>query len=319
MIPVGRRERPAALGLAALLLLLAAAAPGFYAPAALRDLLLANAALLIVAAGMTLVVLVGHIDVSAGAIFGVSAVIAGALAREGVPVPVAALAAALVGAGIGLVNGLLVTRLALPSIVVTLAMLVILRDALRWTTDGAWIRDLPASFQWFGLGQDAGRLLVLAAAALVVAAVGWGLRALAAGRALYAVGSDAESARVLGIDPHRVVLGAFAAAGLLSGLAGVLNASRFAEVPGTIPNGLELEVIAAVVVGGAAITGGRGSMVGTVLGVALLGAIGTGLTYLGVSAYWERALQGAIILAAILVDTVGPVRRRVARAAAGHA
>ncbi|HEY8536437.1 MAG TPA: hypothetical protein VIL25_08300, partial [Vicinamibacterales bacterium] len=123
MIPVGRRERPAALGLAALLLLLAAAAPGFYAPAALRDLLLANAALLIVAAGMTLVVLVGHIDVSAGAIFGVSAVIAGALAREGVPVPVAALAAALVGAGIGLVNGLLVTRLALPSIVVTLAML----------------------------------------------------------------------------------------------------------------------------------------------------------------------------------------------------
>lgn len=319
MIPVGRRERPAALGLAALLLLLAAAAPGFYAPAALRDLLLANAALLIVAAGMTLVVLVGHIDVSAGAIFGVSAVIAGALAREGVPVPVAALAAALVGAGIGLVNGLLVTRLALPSIVVTLAMLVILRDALRWTTDGAWIRDLPASFQWFGLGQDAGRLLVLAAAALVVAAVGWGLRALAAGRALYAVGSDAESARVLGIDPHRVVLGAFAAAGLLSGLAGVLNASRFAEVPGTIPNGLELEVIAAVVVGGAAITGGRGSMVGTALGVALLGAIGTGLTYLGVSAYWERALQGAIILAAILVDTVGPVRRRVARAAAGHA
>jgi len=319
MIPVGRRERPAALGLAALLLLLAAAAPGFYAPAALRDLLLANAALLIVAAGMTLVVLVGHIDVSAGAIFGVSAVIAGALAREGVPVPVAALAAALVGAGIGLVNGLLVTRLALPSIVVTLAMLVILRDALRWTTDGAWIRDLPASFQWFGLGQDAGRLLVLAAAALVVAAVGWGLRALAAGRALYAVGSDAESARVLGIDPHRVVLGAFAAAGLLSGLAGVLNASRFAEVPGTIPNGLELEVIAAVVVGGAAITGGRGSMVGTALGVALLGAIGTGLTYLGVSAYWERALQGAIILAAILVDTVGPVRRRAAGPAAGHA
>ncbi|HEX7086381.1 MAG TPA: ABC transporter permease [Vicinamibacterales bacterium] len=319
MIGIGARERPAALGLAALLLLLAAAAPGFYDPAALRDLLLANAPLLIVAAGMTLVVLAGHIDVSAGAIFGVAAVIAGVLAREGVPVPAAALAAALAGGGIGLVNGLLVTRLGLPSIVVTLAMLVILRDALRWTTDGAWIRDLPAGFQWFGLGQDAGRLLLLAAAALIVVAVGWGLRVLGAGRALYAVGSDLESARLLGLDPDRVVLGAFTAAGLLSGLAGVLNASRFAEVPGSIPNGLELEVIAAVVVGGAAITGGRGSMIGTGLGVALLGAIGTGLTFLGVSASWERALQGAIILAAILVDTVGPVRRRVARGAASHA
>lgn len=319
MIRIGARERPAALGLGALLLLLAAAAPGFYDPAALRDLLLANAPLLIVAAGMTLVVLAGHIDVSAGAIFGVSAVIAGALAREGMPVPAGALAAALAGAGVGLINGLLVTRLGVPSIVVTLAMLVILRDALRWITDGAWIRDLPAGFQWFGLGQDAGRLFVLAAAAVLVAAVGWGLRALGAGRALYASGSDPESARLLGLNPDRVVLGAFAAAGLLSGVAGVLNASRFAEVPGSIPNGLELEVIAAVVVGGAAITGGRGSMLGTVLGVALLGAIGTGLTFLGVSAYWERALQGAIILAAILVDTVGPVRRRVARPAAGHA
>ena len=318
---LGARERPAAAGLGALLLLLALVAPGFFDPAALRDLLLAHAGLAIVAAGMTFVVLTGHIDVSVGAVFGVASVVAGVLAREGVPVPVAALLAALAGGLLSLASGLLVTRLHLPSIVVTLAMLAILREGLRWATGGAWIRDLPPGFQWFGLGQDAGRLLILAVTALILAGAGWGLRTLGAGRALYAAGSDAESARLLGLRPDRVVLGAFAASGLLTGLAGALNASRFAEVPGLVTAGFELEVIAAVVVGGAAITGGRGSMIGTVLGVALLGAIGTGLTFLGVSAYWERALQGAIILAAILYDTVGPMRRRArpAPAAAVHA
>jgi rhamnose transport system permease protein len=317
----GARERPAAAGLAALLLLLALLAPGFFDRAALRDLLLANAGLAIVAAGMTLVVLTGHIDVSVGAVFGVAAVVAGVLAREGVPVPLAALMAACAGGLISLVTGLLVTRLHLPSIVVSLAMLAILREGLRWITGGAWIRDLPPGFQWFGLGQDAGRLLILAVTALILAGAGWGLRSLGAGRALYAVGSDAESARLLGLRPDRLVFGAFAVSGLLTGLAGALNASRFAEVPGLVVAGFELEVIAAVVVGGAAITGGRGSMLGTVLGVALLGTIGTGLTFLGVSAYWERALQGAIILAAILYETTGPARRRArtGERAAAHA
>ncbi len=107
------------------------------------------------------------------------------------------------------------------------------------------------------------------------------------------------------------MIASFAACGLLTGLAAALNASRFAEVPGAITAGIEMKVIAAVVVGGTSIAGGRGSIAGTVIGVALLGAIGTGLTFLGVSAYWERALQGAIILAAILYETVtgpGPVK-----------
>jgi rhamnose transport system permease protein len=308
--------RPAALALGALLALLGIAAPGFFDPANLRDVVLANAMVLVIAVGMTVVVLTGQVDVSVGAIAGVCAVVSATLARDGVPVAVAALAATVLGALLGLVNGTLVARLRIHSIVVTLALLVILRDALRWTTEGAWVGNLPSAFQWFGLGQQAGQAFVLAVAVGIVVAGAWLLHWTELGRAMYATGSDADSSRLLGLEPDRVVTIAFVMCGLLGGLAGALNAARFAEVPGTIQAGLEMKVIAAVIVGGTAITGGRGSIAGTVIGVALLGAIGTGLTFLGVSAYWERALQGAIILAAILLETVG---RRTPVRAAGHA
>ena len=298
------RERPAALALAVLLAVLAFAAPAFFSPANLRDVIMQNVAVQIVAIGMMLVVLTGQIDVSVGASFGVCAVVAGMLARDGVPMPAASALAVVVGGLIGLVNGALVGGLGLPSIVVSLAMLVVLRDGLRWATEGAWIRDLPTSFQWFGLGQSTGGAVIIAVTLALVLAAAWVLRFMVAGRALYAAGSDAESARLAGLVPRATTTAAFAACGALTGLAAVLNAVRFAEVPGASGAGLELRVIAAVIVGGAAITGGRGSAVGTVLGVALLGVIGTGLTFLGVSAYWERAVQGAIILAAILSDRV---------------
>ena len=308
-------ERPAALTLAALLALVALIAPAFFSPANLRDLVLANAAIQIMAVGMTLIVLTGHVDVSVGATFTVSAIVCGVLARDGVPMPVAALGALAIAGLLGLVSGVLVGALGLPSIVVTLAMLVIVRDGLRWITEGAWVRDLPAGFQWFGLGQSGGQVVVLLVTVAIVALAAWGLDRIAAGRALYATGSDPESARLAGLDPRRIVLGTFVVSGLLAGLAGILNAVRFAEVQGAVVPGIELKVIAAVIVGGTAITGGRGSMLGTVLGVALLGAIGTGLTFLGVSAYWERALQGAIILAAILSESLAARQRvRVARA-----
>ena len=307
------RERPAALALLGLLALLALLAPGFFSPANLRDVVMQNVAVQVIAIGMLLVVLTGQVDVSVGASFGVCAVALGVLARDGVPVPLAASLAVLLGATIGLANGVLVGGLGLPSIVVSLAMLVVLRDGLRWATEGAWVRDLPAAFQWFGLGQSAGEAVIIGATLVVIALAGWGLRHLAAGRALYASGSDPESARLAGLSPSLVTMGAFAVCGGLTGLAAVLNAVRFGEVPGASGAGLELKVIAAVIVGGAAVTGGRGSTLGTVLGVALLGAIGTGLTFLGVSAYWEHAVQGTIILAAILSE------RAASRAVRAHA
>ena len=162
----------------------------------------------------------------------------------------------------------------------------------------------PASFQWFGLGQTLGRVLIVAVALIVLISFGWALHNLGAGRAIYAVGSDTEAARLAGIEPRRVIFSAFVLMGALAGLAALLNAVRFAAVPSNSGLGLELKAVAAVVVGGTAITGGRGTLAGTLVGAALLGTIGTALTFAGINPFWEKAIQGAIILAALMSDVV---------------
>jgi rhamnose transport system permease protein len=299
-----RREVSVAAAIVALGLALAVAAPGFFARDNLSDVSLANLPVLIVALGMTLIILTGQIDISVGSIFAIAGVTAGLLAKTGLPMPLVAVSACLVGAVLGGLNGALVAYVRIPSIVVSLATMVALRDGLRWATDGAWIQDLPASFQWLGLTQGAYPFVALGTAGALTAAFAWGLRHLAAGRAVYATGSNREAARLAGLHTALVTFGVFVLAGGLTGLAAVLNSVRFNQIPSNAGLGLELKVIAAVVVGGTAISGGRGSIAGTVLGVILLGAIGPALTFLGVSAYWERAIQGAIILAAVAIDAL---------------
>ncbi|MGH9800632.1 MAG: ABC transporter permease, partial [Blastocatellia bacterium] len=216
--------------------------------------------------------------------------------------PVVVLLVVVAGCLLGAVNGWLVARVKIPAIVVTLATLVAWRDGLRWATEGTWVQNLPSNFQWFGLGQTAGQVLIVAVSIAALLAFAWTLGNLPAGRAIYAVGSDAEAARLAGINPPRVTLNVFALMGALVGLAALLNAVRFSSVPANAGIGLEMKAIAAVVVGGAAITGGRGTLIGTLIGVALLGTIGTALTFVGINPFWEKAIQGAIILAALVSD-----------------
>jgi rhamnose transport system permease protein len=311
----GRREASVAGAVAVLGLVLAAVSPGFFARDNLSDLFLANMPVLIIALGMTLVILTGHIDISVGSLFAVCAVSSGVLAKAGWPMPLVAAAACAIGVALAIVNGSLVAYLRIPSIVVTLATMIALREGLRWATEGAWIQDLPARYQWLGLSPGAYRFIVLAAVVVLTAAFGWGLSNLAAGRAVYAAGSSPAAARLAGIHVERLTVAVFAATGALVGLAALLNSVRFNQIPSNTGLGLELKVIAAVVVGGTAISGGRGSAAGTLLGVILLSAIGPALTFLGVSAYWERAIHGVIILAAVAIDAIrpaAPVRRRLA-------
>jgi rhamnose transport system permease protein len=308
------RETSAAIAFAALLGIVAAVAPSFYSGANLRDLLLNNAPALIVAAGMTLVIISGQIDISVASQFAVCSVAAGLLAKLGAPIPLLLLLTLFIGGTIGAVNGLLIGFLRMPSIIVTLAMLVILRDSLRWESEGAWVQDLPSNFQWFGLGQTIGQWLILLIAALVFAGFAWFLRNVSGGRMIYAVGSSSEAALLNGIQPGRVVFLVFVIMGALTGLAATLNAVRFSSIPGNAGAGLELKTIAAVVVGGAAITGGRGTLAGTLVGVALLGTIGTALTFLGINPFWEKAIQGVIILLALASEAaLGHFRPRGVR------
>jgi rhamnose transport system permease protein len=296
------RELPPAIALAAVLLGVLLVAPSFFGVGNLRDLALNTASVLLVSIGMTLVILVGEIDISVGSQFAVSSVMAGVLAKAGLPIALVPVAVLAVGACMGALNGFLVGTLGLPSIIVTLAMLVAWRDALRWATEGAWVQGLPVNFQWFGLTPAAAQGLIVGIALVVLAGAGWALRNLQVGRTLYAVGSDEEAARLAGIEPKRVIFWVFTLTGALVGLAATLNAVRFDAVPSNAGLGLELQAVAAVVVGGTAITGGRGSVLGTLIGVLLLGTIGTAMTYVGISPFWAKAIQGLIILAALVAD-----------------
>ncbi|HMV87447.1 MAG TPA: ABC transporter permease [Blastocatellia bacterium] len=298
------RELSATVAFAVLLLLVGVVAPSFFSAANLRDLLLSNAPVLIVTVGMTMVILAGQIDISVGSQFAVCGIAAGLLAKSGLPMVLVALLTVLIGGTLGSINGWLVSKLKIPAIVVTLATLVAWRDGLRWATEGAWVQGLPGDFQWFGLGQTVGQTLIVTVSSAVFLAFAWMLIRLPGGRAIYAVGSDAEAARLGGIHPPTVTFGVFALMGALVGLAAALNAVRFSSIPANAGIGLEMKAIAAVVVGGAAITGGRGTLLGTLIGVALLGTIGTALTFAGINPFWEKAIQGGIILAALVSDVL---------------
>jgi len=298
------REVAVAATILVLFAVLAWSAPGYFSRANLSDLFLSNVPVLIVSLGMTLVILTGEIDISVGSMFAIAGIAAGVFAKLGLPVLAASLAACLAGAAMGAVNGTLVAYLSVPSIVVTLAAMVALRDGLRWATQGAWVDDLPAGFQWLGLSQSTYPYMVLLVAMALASSLAYGLRNIAAGRAVYATGSNPEAARLLGIHPSLVKFSVFTILGTLTALAAVLNSVRFNQIPSNAGLGLEMKVIAAVVIGGTSITGGKGTILGTVLGVILLGAIGPALTFLSVGAYWEKSIQGAIILAAILIDAV---------------
>ena len=299
-----KREISAAIAFVLLLVAVGIATPSFFNGGNLRDLLINNAPTLLIAIGMTLVILVGQIDISVGSQFAVCSVAAGFLAKTGMPMPLLFICVLLIGAALGSLNGVLIGRLGLPSIIVTLAMLVLWRDALRWVTEGAWVQNLPANFQWFGLEQRSGEILIVAITLVLFAGFAWILRNMAAGRTVYAVGSNAEAARLAGISGPGVVFWVFSIMGALTGIAALLNAVRFSEIPGNSGVGLELKAIAAVVVGGTAISGGRGTLIGTLIGVALLGTIGTALTFVGINPFWEKAIQGAIILAALVSDVL---------------
>jgi rhamnose transport system permease protein len=301
---------PALIAMGTLYIYLAFAAPKFYRADNLRDLALANVAVLLVSTGMTLVIVLGEIDISVGAIFAVCSIICGTFAKLGVPAILWPLVALAAGSILGATNGALVSFVKAPSIVVTLATMVTWRETLRWITNGAWIEGLPNTFQWFGLGQRRGEAVIVASAALMFGILWWTSRNLSAVRAIYATGSDAEAARLAGIPTKQLVLWVFVVMGALTGIAALLNAVRFSDVPANSGINLELKAIAAVVVGGTPITGGRGDLMGTLLGVMLLGSIGPALIFLGVSPYWEKAIQGGIILAGVLIDAIGSWRGR---------
>src|SRR3982751_3747116 len=251
-----RREISLLMVIAALSLVLAAITPGYFARENLSDLFLGNMPVLIVAIGTTLVILTGNIDISVGSVFAICGVVAGLAAKTSGSVAVAGLAACATGAALGALNGSLVAYLEMPSIVVTLATMVALRDLLRWSTQGAWVQNLPPGFQWFGLPQSSYPFVNCAVVIVLLVTIAWNMANVAVGRAVYATGSNGTAARLAGFNTARVKFSVVIVAGALGGRAALLHSGRYRQVPSTAGIGLEMKVIAAAVVGGTAIRGG---------------------------------------------------------------
>lgn len=297
------RELSVATLLLAVLLALAAFAPAFYQPQPLLSLLTREAPTLIVACGMALVIIGRQIDISVGSQFAVCSVCAGLLAGMKLPIALVLPASVTLGAALGAINGALVAWLGLPSVVVTLATMVNWREGLRWLRQGEFV-NLPDGVQWFGLSQSGGQWTVIAVALGLLVMGALATRHLAFGRFVYAVGSDAEAARLAGIRTQMVTFSTFVLMGALSGLAAIMNIVQSPQVDPKSGGGLELKAIAGVVVGGVAISGGRGNLWGVLAGMLLLACVSPALTHLHVEAYWEKAIQGGIILLAVVADGI---------------
>lgn len=295
------REITVAGALILLLVALGIFAPNFFELQPLLSRFTSQMPALVAAIGITLVIITRQIDISIGAQFSMCAVIAGIVAAAGMPLGVAVLAAVATGAAMGAFNGLLVAWLGLPSIVVTLATMVTWNELLRLWQQGR-LMNLPAGFQWFGLNQAAGQSVVIAVAVALLLFAAWTMKNLAAGRYVYAVGTDAEAARLAGIHPKWTTFGVFVLMGVLAGIAATINLVQSPQVQPNAGDGLELKVIAAAVVGGVAINGGRGNLWGVLLGLLLLANVNPALTHFHQPPYWERAIQGLVILLAVIAD-----------------
>ena len=275
--------------------------PRFLSTNNLSSIFVGNAYIAVAAIGMSLVIISGHIDVSVGALIGVLATISGLLVTNGYPVWMAWLLPILAGSLINALLGVLIAYLRVPSIIATLAMLSILRGLLITITGGAWISGLPPSYQLaqFRLFGIPSPILFMIGLTLVAAFI---MRNTAFGRSIYAVGGNPEAAEAVGISHRVMTVQVFALHGLFAGIAAILFATQLQVIQSTVPNGLELVIISAAVVGGVSILGGVGTVTGATLAAILFATIGSSLIFLNVSAYWLRAVQGTLILVTVLMD-----------------
>lgn len=305
-----------ALGLLLALVLLVAITtmvnPGFLSAQSIRDLLLAAAITVLLACGMTLVVLTRGIDLSVGSVLGLSAFGSATLLSSypGLPIPVAGLVGIGLGVACGLVNGSLVAIGKVPALVATLGTLYVFRGVVYYWAGGARISagDMPDAFLAFGTARILGLPWLTLIALAVLLVVGTFLSRYRSGRDLYAIGSSPEGAELAGIPTTRRLMGAYIAAGALAGLGGVLYAARYGTVDASAGSAMELDVVAAVVVGGVAIFGGSGSVFGAALGALLLTVINYALPVLGIDQFWRQAIVGALIVGAIGLDRLVSLR-----------
>jgi ribose transport system permease protein len=294
------------IGLILLVVILSLLSPFFFTVRNLFNVLQQISVLAILALGMTAVIISGGIDLSVGSVLALGSVVAAwTFADAGLPMWMAIVAGLGAGAVAGVANGVMITVGRLPPFIATLAMLSVARGLALVITQGRpisgfpeWFREV-ATFDLFEVIP----LSVLLVAALFLLGAGY-LRYRPGGRALFAVGGNEEVARLSGLNVARAKLKVYTAAGLLSALGGLVLAARLNSVQPNAGFGVELDVIAAVVIGGASLSGGTGSAGATFVGVLIIGVLRNGLNLLDVSSFWQQVVIGAVIAVAVMTDTL---------------
>ena len=312
------------LFLLALMVVFSVAEPRFLSALNLLNVMRQISITGLIALGMTFVILTGGIDLSVGSVVALAGLVAAALSKGssgntlslddavivGSPVWIAAGAAMLVGLGAGLIQGLAITRLNVPPFVVTLGGLSVFRGAALLYSGGGPISAFDAPYRYFGQGRLAGipvPVIIFLVCAVVCAIV---LRGTRFGRHVYAVGGNAEAARLSGLRVRGITLAVYVIVGLFSGLAGFVLSSRLNSAEAVAGTGYELTVIASVVIGGTSLFGGVGGVAGTVVGAALIGVLLNGLVLLNVSPYIQQIIVGVIIVLAVAFDRLAKGSRR---------
>jgi ribose transport system permease protein len=291
--------------LVVLLIVMGIGTPVMLSPGNLFGILNQMVFILIPAFGLTLVIIAGGLDLSVGSVLGLTGGICAFLIVRGAPLPVAFALAILAGAVLGLINGLVVTRLRVPDFIATLAMLGVARGVLYVWTQGVPFRNYmsPPYYYLGGLRMIAGKITIPLLIALVLLLVlSFLLQRTHYGVHLRATGSNPEAARLSGISVRQVKVSAYVVSGMLSAITGILLAGRLTTVHPDMGSGYELRAIAAAVMGGAALSGGRGSFYGALVGAVTLTVIQNVINILNLDTNWEDVIVGAIILFAVLID-----------------
>ncbi len=292
------------------LVLLAAAvsilSPRFLSAGNLLNVLRQTSINAVIATGMTFVILTGGIDLSVGSVLAYCGAVMGALLATSLPLPASVALVLLLGAAIGAVTGLVITKGGTQPFIATFVSMTLLRGATLVFTDG---RPIAAdagphadAFAYLGQGHFLGVPLPVYFMALVLALAFYVLRHTRLGRYVYAIGSNERAARLSGLRTSLVKTTVYAVSGTLAALAGIILTARLSSAQPTAGQGYELDAIAAVVIGGTTLSGGKGSILGTIVGALIIGVLNNGLNIMNVSSYYQMIAKGAVILVAILLD-----------------
>lgn len=295
--------------LVAMCAIMAAVSPAFIKITNILSTARSFSAIAVAGIGVSMIIITGGIDLSIGSAYGLAGVIAAMMVVSGTPLPLGILGGVVVGALVGLINGLMVVYLKLPPFIATMGTMQIARGVCYIITQGYPVSGLPTEFTVLGQGYLLGIPVPIWIMALMAAVFAVFLNMTTTGRRIFALGGNEEATRISGINTRRLKVLVYTLGAALAGVAGIITASKLGVGQPTAGSGFEMDAIAAVVIGGASLSGGEGTVTGTIIGAAIIGVLRNALVLLSVDSYWQTLIIGCVIILAVTIDQLRKGRK----------